>query len=100
MRTVVEHDVATRHVNVWVFTTADGDYVLRMPMAPLAVPTWDQVEFGERPAPTLRLDESVFAAIVQEGMQVVPASSVMERAWKDAIGVRDRLLSIIEKGSQ
>lgn len=93
MRVVVQHDPVSRRVKVYAFRDAAvGGWVLH---GDQWVPTSD----GVTPAPTLDLPQDVFAAIVEKGMQVVPASSVMEKAWTDAIGVRDRLLTIIE-GSQ
>lgn len=95
MRVVIERNEPMRSVRVYVLRdSAEGGWAAMLENGAVL---WRRVHDHSVPPVFLALPLDVFAAIVGEGMSIVPESAVMERAWKDAISVRDRLLSIVEK---
>lgn len=51
---------------------------------------------GDEPEPSFQCDEQVLRGLVEAGSDVLPPSRSMAKHLDDAIGVRDRLLSLIE----
>lgn len=95
MRVVVERNEPMRSVRVFVLRdSTDGGWAALLGEQGVR---WERVPDGAQPRALLALPEDLFAAIVSEGMSLVPESAVMERAWVDAIIVRDRLLAIVER---
>lgn len=47
-------------------------------------------------APTLKLPEDAFAALIAEGANVMPPDRAQGRHLEDTIEVRDRLLAMVE----
>jgi hypothetical protein len=50
--------------------------------------------------PSLRLPNGMLQALVDAAMPQFPPSEALDRHLRDAIGVRDRLLTIVEKGQK
>ena len=53
---------------------------------------------GLLPDPSLVLPASALGALVAEAGDILPPSAATDRHLKDTIDVRDRLLSLVEKG--
>lgn len=53
---------------------------------------------GESPEPSFVVDRQVIEAIISAGSDFLPPSQATDRHLADAIGIRDRLLSLMERG--
>lgn len=94
MKVIIERNRPMRSVRVYALRdSTEGEWAALLDDNGLR---WERVSGGVEPRPLLTLPEDLFAAIVGEGMSLVPESAVMERAWVDAMKVRDRLLTIVE----
>lgn len=60
--------------------------------------TWETQDPMATIPPLLRLDRDVLGALAAALADVQPPSSAMQKHLDDAIGVRDRLLVLIESG--
>lgn len=58
----------------------------------------EEYEPGEMVPPTLRLQSQIWDALSSKAAGVLPPSASTERHLADATAVRDRLLSLVEKG--
>lgn len=59
---------------------------------------WEELALhAELPEPTLELPTEAFEMLVAAGSDHLPPSSATDRHLYDAIGVRDRLLALVEQ---
>ena len=93
----IERDWANAMVRVWLFEPREtGTRVLRI--LGKDVYQWDDVENGALlPEPTLYLPDEALQELVREASNVVPVEDATSAHLQDAIEVRDRLLSLVEK---
>lgn len=87
----------TDMIDVWIYQeTFQGK---RQAVVVMGADTWEwrEVEDATRPEPSLTLPGEVFQALMAEGSDILPPSAAQARHLEDAIKVRDRLLTLVEK---
>lgn len=95
IRARIEDDFPRRGVKVWVYRDDSRPAVLRLDETGLE--RWDELAIGVDVEPTLVLPEAALAAIVAEAGNVLPPSAATDRHLTDAVAVRDRLLTLVER---
>ena len=97
MRCIIERPPTRFDANVFLFTTMpEGilvhnlDGTVREELKPGEVP----------PEPSAIVNETVLKVLVEAGSDVLPPSSALARHLDDTIGVRDRLLTLVEERTQ
>lgn len=99
MKAHVERDWMSRTVKVWLWRQGERDtrQVLRF----LGGDTyqWDEVLAAVVMEPSFVLQEDAFAALVAAGSDILPPSAATSQHLADAIGVRDRLLTLVESAA-
>jgi hypothetical protein len=95
----VERDWMTNTVKVWIYQHDGFTNSTRM-FRVVGPDEWqheDVPQGGEVGEPSLVLLPGVAEALVQELSKIAPPNETMALHLKDAIGVRDRLLTLVEK---
>jgi hypothetical protein len=80
-------------VDVWLFGSSPEGTVIFNPDGSVR----ETIGGAQRAEPSLTLDGEALKAIIAEGGDHLPPSGAMQRHLDDAIGVRDRLLSLVEE---
>ena len=93
MRVHIENEWYKNSFAVWVF----AEYEPRLLRVTSEGESWEEVEEGSLPEPTLRLRQEVFEAIAVEMGHHTQASNATVEALRDTREVRDRLLTLVEK---
>lgn len=94
MRAVVQPDLITRQVKVWLYDDGPDGTRIYSPDG-LEVRT---LPYGtERGEPSLMIHKEALKALIGASTDSFPASDATTAHLKDAIGVRDRLLSLVER---
>lgn len=97
MRARVERDWSSLMIRIWFYEPSEGGgRVLRV----LSDDTyrWEDVTPGTAlAAPSIVLPEDALQELVREVSNILPVEDATSAHLKDAIGVRDRLLALVEK---
>lgn len=96
MKARIERDWASLAAKVWFYEASEiGTRVLRPSDGGWS---WEAVEHGQSlPDPSLKIPEDALQELVREASNILPAEDATTKHLNDAIGVRDRLLTIVEK---
>jgi len=93
LKCIIERPPTSFAVNIYLFYTSPEATVVHN----LDGSVREELMPGESPAgPSATLDEQVLKALVEAGSDALPPSSALARHLDDAIGVRDRLLTLVE----
>jgi hypothetical protein len=98
MHARVETNWVNRTVKIWLWTTAmSNEFVLHKLIGP---DTWEDEVIDVNaviPEPSLTLHYEMVKALLPELMQFKAPSEAQASHLADVIGVRDRLLTLVEK---
>lgn len=92
IRCKIEQDFMSRNLKVWLaMDTAHG--------ADVWYPSGEmhQIKEGELIIPSLLIPQPMMEALLREAQNFIPATDATTAHLKDAIEVRDRLLTMVEK---
>lgn len=93
MKAKIERDWMSQMVKVWLYT--DGGPDVHVLGADGAMHP-HRADVADLPEPTFRLPEEGLAAVVREASNILPVTDATSAHLADAIGVRERLLVLVE----
>lgn len=95
-----EYRRGTSILDVWIWERGMGSKPRQLIFKGAEEVEWREYEDGERlEGPSLSLPDDVWRALSGKINGVLPASEATERHLKDAVEIRDRLLTLVEKGA-
>lgn len=100
MRVKVEHDFIRDAMKVWFFTRRNETAVTVHRM--VGDDQWQDEDVpsnGLMPEPSVVLRRDMLEALVAAASDVLPPSGAQSAHLADAITIRDRLLTLVEKGA-
>lgn len=98
MRVEIEREVATKMIAVYVIEDGYGGTAARVWTPGAGVGDWTEVAAGGQAPHSLRLPDTIFAALMAAGSDVPVPSRAQFDHLADAREVRDRLLRLVEVG--
>lgn len=96
MKARVERNWMNHSVKIWLYHQGPPIRLVRV-LGPDTFQDEILVEGAELPEPSLQLPEEALSALIAAVSEILPASDATTGHLKDAVMVRDRLLSLVER---